>query len=84
MVAGQHALALRDLFDGVLPGYHMNKRHWNTVLLDGSVPSSEIAVMVDHSYALVARSLPKAERTALEVAHGSENLYRSLQPSIGR
>ena len=79
-----HALALRDLHASVLPGYHMNKTHWNTVLLDGSVPSSEIEAMVDHSYALVVRSLPKARRTPLEVRHGSDTLYRGLRPAIQR
>ncbi|MCR9277650.1 MAG: MmcQ/YjbR family DNA-binding protein [Pseudomonadaceae bacterium] len=78
------ALALRELFDGVIPGYHMNKRHWNTVILDGSVPSSEIAMMIDHSYALVARSLPKAQRTALLIAHGEDEVYRGLVPGVNR
>lgn len=71
------AIELRDLFTGVIPGYHMNKKHWNTVILDGSVPDSEIERMVDHSFALVVKGLKKAERTALEVQFGSENLYRA-------
>ncbi len=77
-----HARALRQLFTGVLQGYHMNKRHWNTVLLDGSVPGSEIELMVDHSYALVVKTLPRKERTHIEVTHGSDNIYRALKPSI--
>ncbi len=80
----EYAAALRDMFTGVLPGYHMNKRHWNTVLLDGSVPASEVEGMVDHSYALVARSLSKGDRLHLEVAHGKEALYRGLKPSLHR
>ncbi|WP_426449266.1 MmcQ/YjbR family DNA-binding protein [Paenibacillus sp. S-38] len=48
--------------DTILPGYHMNKRHWNTVLLDGSLSDSEMLDMLDESYLLVCRNLPKAER----------------------
>jgi len=69
------ALALRDVFDAVIPGYHMNKKHWNTVLLDGSIPAPEIERMVDNSYALVVKGLPKAQRQALEVAYGSGVIY---------
>lgn len=70
------ALMLRDIFPAVLPGYHMNKRHWNTVVLDGSVPPGEIERMIDHSYALVVKSLPKAPRQALEIRHSKATLYR--------
>ena len=70
------ALMLRDIFPAVLPGYHMNKRHWNTVVLDGSIPPGEIERMVDRSYGLVVKSLRKAQRTALEIRHGKEALYR--------
>lgn len=59
------AIALRETYPAVLPGYHMNKRHWNTVVLDGSVPAPELARMIDVSYELVVRSLKKAERLAL-------------------
>lgn len=67
---------LRDMFDAVIPGYHMNKTHWNTVILDGSIPPGEIERMIDRSYALVVKGLPKAERIALEVRHGQDALYR--------
>ncbi len=56
------ALELRDRYAQVRPGYHMNKKHWNTVELDGVIPGSEIRKMVDHSYDLVAKSLPKSRR----------------------
>ena len=56
------ALILRDIFPAVTPGYHMNKRHWNTVSLDGSVPTALIRELIDHSYDLVVASLPKAKR----------------------
>ncbi|MEM1191494.1 MAG: MmcQ/YjbR family DNA-binding protein [Pseudomonadota bacterium] len=60
------ALMLRDLFSSVLPGYHMNKRHWNTVLLDGSIPRGEVERMVDQSYALVVAGLSRRCRDALK------------------
>ena len=56
------ALELRDRYEQVEPGYHMNKKHWNTVVLDGVIPDGEIRKMIDHSYELVAKSLPKAKR----------------------
>ena len=52
----------RTLFPAILPGYHMNKRHWNTVVLDGSIPDALVHEMIDVSYDLVFRSLKKAER----------------------
>jgi predicted DNA-binding protein (MmcQ/YjbR family) len=73
----EQALFLRDMFAAVLPGYHMNKTHWNTVLLDGSIPRGELERMIDHSYALVVKKLPKAERVSLEVKYGKEVLYRA-------
>lgn len=52
-------IELRDRFEGVIPGYHMNKEHWNTVSLDFDVPDGEISEMVNQSYALVVKGLPK-------------------------
>lgn len=48
---------LRMVFDAVLPGYHMNKKHWNTVIINGSIPDSEVKRMIDNSYALVVKKL---------------------------
>ena len=59
------ALALRDMYPAVQPGYYLNKKHWNTITLDGTIPESEILKMIDHSYQLVVKSLKKAEREAL-------------------
>ena len=53
------AMALRDIFDNVIPGYHMNKVHWNTVIMQGDVPDGEVQRMVDNSYDLIVASLPK-------------------------
>ena len=69
------ALALRDIFTAVLPGYHMNKKHWNTIKLDGSIPEGEIQRMIDHSFALVVGGLSKKVREGMEVRHGREALY---------
>ncbi|KAB2370373.1 MmcQ/YjbR family DNA-binding protein [Actinomadura montaniterrae] len=59
------AVELRDRHAAITPGYHLNKRHWNTVTLDGSVPDDELQEMIDHSYALVVARLTKAQRTQL-------------------
>jgi predicted DNA-binding protein (MmcQ/YjbR family) len=56
------ALDLRDRYEAVTPGYHMNKKHWNTVELNADVPDAELRRMIDHSYDLVAKGLPKARR----------------------
>lgn len=59
------AVMLRDTFSAVRPGYHMNKRHWNTVEIDGTVPDDDVLELIEHSYALVVAGLPKAQREAL-------------------
>ena len=69
------ALMLRDIFSAVQPGYHMNKKHWNTITLDGSIPRGEIERMIENSYALVVKGLKAAERRRLEIAHGKQALY---------
>jgi predicted DNA-binding protein (MmcQ/YjbR family) len=56
------ALDFRERFESVRPGYHMNKKHWNTVVLDGSIPTKEILNMIDHSYDLVVQGLPKGKK----------------------
>lgn len=56
------AVLLRDGHGAILPGYHMNKRHWNTVVLDGSLPSRLVRELADHSYDLVVASLPRRLR----------------------
>jgi len=55
------ALELRDRYEQVRPGYHMNKKHWNTVELEAGVPAAEVRKMIDHSYDLVVKSLPKGK-----------------------
>ena len=55
---------LREQYPAVLPGYHMNKRHWNTVVLDGSIVEGDVCAMIDASYDLVVKGLPKSKRPA--------------------
>lgn len=70
------AIMLRDIFAAVKPGYHMNKRHWNTVVLDGSIPDGEIERMIDRSYGLVVKGMPRRQRQPLELRYGPAVLYR--------
>lgn len=58
----EQAEILRELYPAVLPGYHMNKRHWNTVVLDGSLADEDVQGMIDESYRLVVQGLPRARR----------------------
>ena len=59
------ALELREEFDFVLPGYHMNKQHWNTVYLDGSVPQGELERMIDNSFLLVVSKMTKKDQQSI-------------------
>ncbi len=58
----ERAIELREQYPSVEPGYHMNKKHWNTVTLDGSIPPKEIFAMIDHSYDLVAKTARRSPR----------------------
>lgn len=71
----QEALILRDLFVEVIPGYHMNKKHWNTITLDGEIPHGEIERMMDNSYALIVRGMTRKVRESMEITHGRDALY---------
>lgn len=61
----ERAVELRSVFEGVRGAYHFNKRHWNMVDLDGSVPIPEVLAMIEDSYDLVVKGLPKAKRNRL-------------------
>jgi predicted DNA-binding protein (MmcQ/YjbR family) len=56
---------LRNAYNAVGPGYHLNKKHWNTIVLDGSISDDEIEELIEHSYALVVESLPSRVRAKL-------------------
>lgn len=59
------AIDLRHRYDSIRGAYHMNKKHWNTVTLDGSVPEPEMQRLIDHSYELVVAGLPQKHRKEL-------------------
>ncbi len=64
-----NAVRLRAQYDAIAPGYHMNKRHWNTVTLDGPgdpLPDSFVRELIEDSYDLVVAGLPRAERLRLD------------------
>jgi predicted DNA-binding protein (MmcQ/YjbR family) len=58
----EKALLLREEFDEVQPGWHMNKTHWNTVFMNGRLSDYQLKEMIDHSYDLIISSLPKNKR----------------------
>jgi len=60
-----YALVLRDEFESVQPGYHSNKKHWNTVYVNREIPDKKVIHFINHSYELVAAKLPKKEREML-------------------
>ena len=62
-----HAIELREQYDSVQPGYHMSKKHWNTVMIEtGEVPENELRAFVDQSYDLVVKGLTKKLKAELE------------------
>lgn len=64
-----HAQELRAVFTEVTPGYHMNKKHWNTLDLTGDLPAGEIQRQIDHSYDLIVKKLPKATKQRLRILY---------------
>ena len=57
---------LREEYEAVQPGYHMNKKHWNTIIIDGSIPNKKIFEWIDNSYNLVAKGLRKTDQERLK------------------
>ncbi len=62
----ERAIELRANHPAVIPGYHMNKKHWNTVILDGTLSADLVHSMIDESYELIFSSLTKKKRTEVE------------------
>ncbi|MFY8096770.1 MAG: MmcQ/YjbR family DNA-binding protein [Flavobacterium sp.] len=62
----QKAIEWREEFEGVLEGYHMNKKHWNTILVNQDVPDQKVIYFINHSYELVIAHLPKKNREELK------------------
>jgi predicted DNA-binding protein (MmcQ/YjbR family) len=65
------AVQLRDGYDAIRPGYHLNKRHWNTITLDGSLSDQLVRDLVEDSYDLVVDALPRRTREQLASGAGS-------------
>lgn len=59
------AQELREKYPCVKPGYHMNKNHWNTITIDGSISDELLMEWIDHSYDLIVKSLPKKTQSVL-------------------
>lgn len=62
----ERSIILREEYDDILPGYHMNKTHWNTINIEGSLEESLVKELIDHSYELVVSSLPKKDKLLLD------------------
>jgi len=62
----EKAIELREEYEEILPGYHMNKKHWNTIVLDRSIPQDLLLTMIADSYTLVVKGLKRGERNMLE------------------
>jgi predicted DNA-binding protein (MmcQ/YjbR family) len=60
---------LRSIFTEITPGYHMNKKHWNTLDLTGDLPRNEVLKQIDHSYELIVKKLPKTVKQRLGIQH---------------
>lgn len=65
---------LRLQYTAVIPGYHLNKRHWNTVIMDGSIADDEVLGFIDLSYRLVFKALKKSDREKIEASQPSIQL----------
>ena len=63
----ERAIELREQFSAVQPGYHMNKKHWNTVVVNDDLSDKEVLKLIDHSYELVVKSLPKKIQNELSL-----------------
>lgn len=62
----EKAIELREQYNGIIPGYHMNKRHWNSVMMDGSIGDQLVKELIDHSYDLVISKLTNKLKSELE------------------
>ena len=63
----EEAEMLRDIFPSVIPGYHMNKKLWNTIILDDSIPQGEIERMIDNSFMLVVSKMTKKDQQSINI-----------------
>lgn len=63
----EKAIELREKYPAIQPGYHMNKKHWNTIYIDGSISDEDLRIWIDESYWLIVNSLPKKVIEQLEL-----------------
>jgi predicted DNA-binding protein (MmcQ/YjbR family) len=75
------AVALRATYPAIRPGYHLDKRHWNTITLDGSLPDQFVRDLIEDSYDLVVSALPKRVRDQLGLAPGATRATARESPS---
>jgi predicted DNA-binding protein (MmcQ/YjbR family) len=61
----ERAIELREKYTSIIPGFHLSKKHWNTIKVDGSLSDKFIEELIDHSYDLIVKSLPKKIRTSM-------------------
>lgn len=61
----ERSVELREEWEAIVPGYHMNKKHWNTVVFDGSLPTLLLRELIEHSYHLVVAGMPKKLREGI-------------------
>lgn len=61
----ERAIELREEYGSIIPGYHMSKKHWNTIILEQDVHDKLLTELIDHSYALILASLPKKIQQAI-------------------
>ncbi|MBN2012466.1 MmcQ/YjbR family DNA-binding protein [candidate division KSB1 bacterium] len=69
----EYAQTLRSMYPAIIPGYHFNKDHWNTITIDGSIPDELICEMIDDSYQLVVSKLPKVRQMELKSLSGNDD-----------
>ncbi len=60
------AISLREEFSAIIPGYHMNKKHWNTLIMNGIIKEDLVSDLINHSYELIIESLPKSKKEELK------------------
>ena len=80
----EKAFFWRDIYDSVLPGYHQNKDHWNTIILDGSIPDKDVKLMIAESYDLVSDSPAKRIYEAVKkIPYGRVATYAQIAELAG-
>ncbi len=83
-VEPEKAFFWRDIYESVIPGYHQNKEHWNTIILDGSIPDKDIKLMIAESYDLISDSPSKRIYEAVkQIPYGRVATYAQVADMAG-